>query len=847
MRFALMAATALLLACTAELDLQTGRPYPCDGGGCPSGWRCGLEEVCHEAGVAAAYRCEADTHCEAAWRCGLDGTCHDPAVAAAYECEADTDCEGAWRCGLEGVCHDRAVVAAYSCTDDSHCEGGWRCGLEGTCLDAAPDSLRVIAEPALVPQRISPLVFGAAPDQIAANTDVPSAFAFSSGDTLSFLRHDALGLREFDGGQHAVLHTSPLPVGVVPQSMVTTADTTYVLHPGGVHRYQWSASGGGSVYYWGVTGLAVRLSGQALSNPAPPRLIVMRETTFDSANTLTGATTPTQSIRANAPRIRDMIAFNDTTETLLAATDDGLFYAFGNGASIGAWQAVSFPGLPNAACGETMDAGFRVRSFRARDSVVLALEVEPLAPDAGTDSYVVDLSYASGGVSPTCGSMTISSNPLLLGAPFCPACPPGERVVDFGVGRSLDVVTRCAAALADGGTVERAYDFRRGGGCSYDRPYLEGAGQDERVLPPSASAPRDRPIGQGRYGYAHGFAGAHGQLWDSRFSAYEFAGAVTLDRPPRAVAEELDGGVVAVVMAQNGYGQDQALAARSRPGVGLVQSIPDAGELELVGSVQGHPSWSILHRELNPSEYFYVYTLEVRSSPTGAVIARSEEKTVPFEPPFLGATVSSPQGDTYLVVSALDRLLAVRVGSGDVLGVRDVPRPGSPILSLAELPPGPSPYADGGTPVAQGYALTSNGLYRFTAITDLRWRSDEIPIPPGRWREVWTDGARGRLGYGDGTVWSLPSRVRVSEPLPEPVEDYEQVCGQTVALTPSGLHRLRVTSEGGMGTWVPFDVTSELVGPAYGFSGGGLWSTGTDLWLFTRFGEAVRLRSGGCS
>src|SRR5205823_176969 len=93
----------------------------------------------------------------------------------------------------------------------------------------------------------------------------------------------------------------------------------------------------------------------------------------------------------------------------------------------------------------------------------------------------------------------------------------------------------------------------------------------------------------------------------------------------------------------------------------------------------------------------------------------------------------------------------------------------------------PMALADGGAaPFASGYALTASGLFRFTAQTAQRWRSDELLVPLGG-VTLWSDGAFGRLGYADGTILSLPSRVLLSESVGDAgaVSQYAQLCGQT--------------------------------------------------------------------
>ena len=107
-------------------------------------------------------------------------------------------------------------------------------------------------------------------------------------------------------------------------------------------------------------------------------------------------------------------------------------------------------------------------------------------------------------------------------------------------------------------------------------------------------------------------------------------------------------------------------------------------------------------------------------------------------------------------------------------------------------------------------------------------------------------GWRGRLGYTDGTVFSLPSRVRIGPKVPtkqQRVVDFVAACGQAFALAPEGLFRLTSTAGANIGTWAPV-ATGTLA--ANGFEGGRVHAIGSDLHLFNAFGESVRLPIGPC-
>lgn len=107
-------------------------------------------------------------------------------------------------------------------------------------------------------------------------------------------------------------------------------------------------------------------------------------------------------------------------------------------------------------------------------------------------------------------------------------------------------------------------------------------------------------------------------------------------------------------------------------------------------------------------------------------------------------------------------------------------------------------------------------------------------------------GWRGRLGYTDGTVFSLPSRVQIGPKVPtqqQRVVDFVAACGQAFALAPEGLFRLTSTAGANIGTWAPVAIGTLA---ANGFEGGRVHAIGSDLHLFTAFGESVRLPIGPC-
>jgi hypothetical protein len=164
-----------------------------------------------------------------------------------------------------------------------------------------------------------------------------------------------------------------------------------------------------------------------------------------------------------------------------------------------------------------------------------------------------------------------------------------------------------------------------------------------------------------------------------------------------------------------------------------------------------------------------------------------------------GALVSAGSGGGTLVLSADDSLYAWNVDvsaltsggpNGDHLFPVLTPEPGFPIHSLDFID------SDGGSTI-EGYVATLNSVYRVEySGSPLRWSATQIVLP-GRPVNVWTanDGTRhGRVGFQDGTVFTLPGAFPLTGPLPagadggsDPVLGFSDLLGWPLARTQSAL------------------------------------------------------------
>lgn len=137
-------------------------------------------------------------------------------------------------------------------------------------------------------------------------------------------------------------------------------------------------------------------------------------------------------------------------------------------------------------------------------------------------------------------------------------------------------------------------------------------------------------------------------------------------------------------------------------------------------------------------------------------------------------------------------------GTGDVTPQLQ-PEPSVPIRSLALERTG---LGTNGTTRATGYLVTSRNVYEWSlGGTPARWSSRLLELSGGEPTEVWFDqsgSALGRVGYADGTIFTLPGGYQLANALPPGesttparVLDYENFGGWPVALTTTGLYAAR--------------------------------------------------------
>jgi hypothetical protein len=459
-------------------------------------------------------------------------------------------------------------------------------------------------------------------------------------------------------------------------------------------------------------------------------------------------------------------------EGVVAAAEEGLFLTGADGG----WQPMPFWSIPNAQCPGTSDGGgFRVRGIDVHGSY--------------NDSKVLDLSaeHWPGDGGPELflitadGQLGTCSAPAWSSTINCPLCDPGQTLADF-----TESTAWCRDS--DGGETLRGVSYCTSSASTW---LLHG---------PTVA-------GHSSQGYA-----AHADL-AGHVVAATFAPTFTAFVAPATSS-------LIRVGTQRWMGADWVEA----PGVGFVP-----GGLGLVepgaffaasgtGYIQPFTPQLVFGDALDQAFADPGYT--PISGRVYAVGSGALELTNTYDLALGTPTLAQRSGG--LLIAAFDDRLAA-AGSDGVLAVKLAPRPFDAVRSMA---------FSGDA----GYALTGTALFHVVAHSLQHWTADEIVVPDGERVGVWLDGQAGRLGYTDGTVLSLPSRVSLSQPLPAAarVVQYSQLCGQPVALTAGGLYRLQASGE-----WVLEPLPS--VGPDRDFAGGHIDVEGDSLLVTTGGGTLIRL------
>ncbi|HLL55221.1 MAG TPA: hypothetical protein VK447_16815 [Myxococcaceae bacterium] len=839
LRLVLPLALAVLAGCQSSVNLDVAREFPCDrdagiegsadGGVCPTGFRCGVDNTCHSTTVGAAIACAGNDDCVTGWRCGVNNVCTNLDAGIAYGCRNadDSYCSSGWRCGLDNTCHSRDAGAPYPCVpdggagSDTYCEKGWRCDLvSGTCTEAANNGFSPPAyNEGFKLDYVSPQMPDGPPSHFAVGrtsfqgggNDHSRVIAEMTDYGLAYLRYR--GDSSFGEAPAELFRLRNLDQRSVKELVALESSAVVSLSDGGVISVIPGEDGGlvvrpvpGGPYsrlratdYIGV---------DQYDRHTPQDLLALSngQVHLLSEKLDAGTTLP-----VDGGVLVDAIAKDDR---LWVAGSRGVFQArlpVVAGASGQLLPVIGWPGLETAGClSERGDGGTSFSIVRLHHNPVQDVRENFLVAEAtrvgvttatgrGTHLAVSEPNDRIGsGPSIGCYGIGRSEGP-------CPACPDGQPLLDVQLVYTIEhgeerirLQVRCPASAARN-EPELTYIMQMGGSA---------VGCAQTWTPTADFVPYDRGpfVSSRNSGGVAAFAGAYGTAWLRELENLKGGQPFLLDARPESllrVDPSIASGIV--VVTRNRF-------FNYSPGIGFVAEertfLP--GDPQPAASVAGFPHWVI-------SADGQVLDVSRFNGEFPASLAAIPEDAVPPRRPFNGARAVLSDGRTMLLVSASDTLYAAdittplrdRFARPSPLEVKLVPIPGSPITSFATLDLTEAPASET-KPLLSGYALTASTLFYFAALTLDRWEIRPIDMSGVKhdWVKVWSEKWLGRIGFNNGSIYALRSRVPIAEPIPVQdvkVMDYARLCGNTFALTTKGVFRLSPTSASTPANWVATD------------------------------------------
>ncbi|HYV43693.1 MAG TPA: hypothetical protein VFA20_02485 [Myxococcaceae bacterium] len=817
---------AALSGCPETLDLDTGRFYACarDGG---------------------------QDQCSVGWRCGLEGYCH-PATGAAWLCGGDGDCDGVWRCGTEGVCVNPTADALLPRT--------W------------PNPAVELVSPRFVPSKIDVAAASAYASLIdRCNFEYPpgsnrypfcgegldESISFASSgklvqalrmqETLERLVPDAGGLFVLDDG------------GVAPRGSATWADLPFTPTSLAVHRLRtFALDPAGRMYEMDATigGGQSTLSPVPFQAPPPfaPNALKVEHGNFIAPNapllvayerggtrmavyslsdgTSSGTLALPPAITGGAITDVEMWA---VPASLILTTNNGLWVANRDSSGFeykdGGTSLLKPEFQPLPALAKTADGGITTLQAQGYQPIRTWVFDRPSNDDTRYQYILVESVKGSGPNAVhrvTEGGWDYGTPPYdyQLDPPLDAIdCDPGDAVAAVEVHDLFSDEELVVICRQPGGA--RPDILKRVTGVFGCRLGCEVP----QVTPDAGVGTTFITAGYGRSGWSD----AHGRLFFDEYGIGQ--NALTMDRAPSVVV--------------GGKGSLEAWTSSDRllpfaptehfveSGAGLVQALgPEWYAPPSVGGIQGLSAWRI--QDANP-----VPVVTMPANGGQAVVFTLPDLSDLRHGPFQGKA-RPVNGHPGVVVAAFDTFLSGETGRDRELATRVVPNPRAAISSFDLDVAAP----DSGV-LLEGYAIAQARLYHVTAETPLRWLAPEVPINVrGEPRAVWLDQGRGRVAFGDGRVFSLPSRVLVAPQLPEinPLaSDFGFACGHAFALGRRGLYRLDTSGGGLTGAWTPVDLDAVVAGAAAdpGWEGGSLHAVEEpgerSLYVATAHGNVVRI------
>ncbi len=871
-----------------------------DGGyDCAPDWRCGLDQHCFDPASGAARACDraeqldagAAYDCAAGWRCGPEGTCFEVAQAGARGCDpslGNADCRGGWRCGYTGVCHDQDAGEPYPCRDDGDCEQGWRCD-------------RVARACALVTDRVTSLAATPTTRLVSPLASWPRPRLYAISDELVLVESDGgvlttpgpgqgpgsqsaarLHVFVFDGGVQAVVHSQNLFQGphgrqvTVSGACDTGGQTLLSVATWGARAVGVLPDGG--LRAWAVSGAWLPDGGftsACVPAPVPPGADTVAFTRVATGvpdggpgvGFGAGGAGGEPSLYSQAPWRLDagsdyeiidvaeqtLAPYSSTASAdLVVLTTKGLAVTdlAGNGLPAGPW---TLPGtLPPAATLSLV--GVVDGGVPARLLVSPSLPASP-PPQPGVDQGLAVVWNDSASQAPVAVTMAVRRSSTMATSTLeyrgtCGLCPGTTRALAVAAGpvsstwaNQQSVLVRCSAGAdpSNGLSVpERAW-------VVYCQQWFGGPLTPKLATWDEDRAPFREPwVAQSNHPVVRAFAGRRGQAWWQTEGEVLAMNAATrphrvlLDREPEIIFRDTSSG--------NVMGFENQYQLESGP-LGLASRyVPEQTSLGSVNmeflAIARNPPFLALTRNvvIGSGRALGVEGPQVVAwGPGGGATT--------FQKPATVQVVSGPDGGSHLVVSSYDGIYQVRVDDQmanpntlpTTFPLGFTPVAGSPIQSLAVGTVSPG---DGGAPELRGYAVTRGELYTFV-LGQATWQAQRVPTDFGAGTPIDVlridsdAGVRFRVGYDTGVLASAPAVAPLSAPVGggQPVLAYAQLCGDTWALSASGLWRA-TNPTGGLATWTAVPLPAGLAPPTTLFPGPG------SFFVATALGEVVEVSYG---
>ena len=310
-------------------------------------------------------------------------------------------------------------------------------------------------------------------------------------------------------------------------------------------------------------------------------------------------------------------------------------------------------------------------------------------------------------------------------------------------------------------------------------------------------------------GGAVALGGKHGEVWLG--PSFSRALPAFLERVPLAVGSFQAAGAGAEVPLAI---TDQYIAALIDPPPGslangfkvfnfrLVSDFALEEDVRLRALVGGAPGWGVL----SSADLARLSVRPPLPDGTGNFFKLSygprllSARGEPAREPYFGEAVTTRDGGVVSLVLTADDSVYLAPAPVDSsapnvqppLTPQLTPEPGSPIRSFALER---TRLGTDGITRVRGYVVTSRNLFTIAlGGQPARWSATPLALGGGEPLEVWMDNPRGglaRVGYRDGTVFTLPGGFPLVRPKagqePRQVLDYENLGGWPVAYASSGL------------------------------------------------------------